>query len=220
MNKQNNISNSVEKFEEQLKTLISGRFFLLTKAINYSAIAHRNQRRKDSDNTPYINHPIEVMHILSQSDISNIDILSCAVLHDTVEDTSVTYQDLINEFGKLIADMVMECSDDKSQTKVDRKKNQIEHAKHISVGAKLVKIADKISNLSGLDTNPPKMWSQDEIEGYFVWSYAVWLNLRGHNEKLDNIIMDLLKKRNLLGISQEELEIRLNKYYENIKYSE
>lgn len=192
----------------------------LSYAINFSAKAHKDQRRKDEFKTPYINHPIEVMDMLSQAQIKDIDTLCAAVLHDTVEDTDVTYEDLIREFGENVANIVMECSDDKSLPKEVRKQEQIKHSKHISDSAKLVKIADKLSNLSGLDKYPPTKWSSEEIEGYFVWSYAVWLNLRGLNEILDKQMEKLFQNKNLMNLSEKDLGERLEKYYENIKESE
>ena len=192
----------------------------LVHAIHFSAVAHRNQRRKDSDKTPYINHPIEVMHILSEAGITDIDTLCAAVLHDTIEDTGVSYEQLCNEFGTSVACIVSECSDDKSLPKEVRKQEQIKHAAHVSNQAKLVKSADKLSNLCGLDINPPTKWSQEEINGYFTWSYAVWLSLRGCNKNLDNQLEKLFSSKELLTITPEELENRLTSYYGNIKYSE
>ena len=192
----------------------------LIRAINFSAVAHRNQRRKDEAKTPYINHPIEVMSMLSVAGVTDIDTLCAAVLHDTIEDTGVTYEQLDNEFGKAVADIVAECSDNKSLPKEVRKQEQIQHALHASVSAKLVKAGDKLSNLSGLDKTPPSKWSTDEINGYFTWSYAVWLNIRGCNEHLDEQLERLFANRGLTNLSRDEMNNRLAKYYTNIKESE
>lgn len=189
----------------------------LTEAIHFAAVAHRDQRRKNSSKAPYINHPIEVMNLLCQAGVKDITILCAAVLHDTIEDTCVTHVDLCNKFGKTVADIVVECSDDKSLPKEIRKQEQINHARVASFGAKLVKAADKLSNLRDLNSNPPVGWSKETIDGYFTWSYAVWLAIRGCNKDLDKQLSDLFSTRNLLHISPEELELKLAQYYENIK---
>ena len=192
----------------------------LIKAINFAAIAHRNQRRKDSAKTPYINHPIEVMNMLANAGVTDIDILCAAVLHDTIEDVGVTYCQLVTEFGTNVANIVSECSDDKSLPKVVRKREQIKHAEMASIGAKLVKVGDKLSNLSGLDTNPPVSWKKEEIDGYFIWSYHVWLMIAGCNIKLDNQLQSLFKKRGIMDMTSFELDEALHKYYSNIEMSE
>ncbi|XWV26883.1 HD superfamily phosphohydrolase [Tupanvirus soda lake] len=192
----------------------------LINAINFACVAHRNQRRKDEAKTPYINHPVEVMTFLCNSDVTDVDTLCAAVLHDTIEDVGVTYEQLRELFGENVANIVRECSDNKSLPKEVRKQDQIIHARHASVAAKLVKAADKLSNLSGLDTNPPTKWTPEEIEGYFCWSYAVWKELAGHNAILDEKLLFLFKKRHLTGLSEDELNDRLLAYYANIKMSE
>jgi guanosine-3',5'-bis(diphosphate) 3'-pyrophosphohydrolase len=191
----------------------------LIRAINFSAIAHRNQRRKNQDKTPYINHPIEVMCQLSNGGVTDIDTLCAAVLHDTIEDTGVTYKQLCDEFGESVSRIVQECSDNKSLAKEVRKQEQIIHARHVSFAAKIVKASDKLSNLSDLDITPPSGWSKEEINGYFDWSYAVWLEVMGCNKYLDDKLVCLFEKRGLLNISKSELDDRLAKYYSNIKNS-
>lgn len=189
----------------------------LTSAINFAAIAHRDQRRKNSTSSPYINHPIEVMNFLGQAGITDIDIMCAAVLHDTIEDTGVTYTDIEFQFGRRVADMVAECSDDKSLPKEIRKQEQIKHAQVASIGAKLVKAADKLSNLSDLNRDPPTGWSSETIDGYFAWSYAVWLAARGCNENLDAQLDALFRPRGLCDLTPEELEFKLACYYDGIK---
>jgi (p)ppGpp synthase/HD superfamily hydrolase len=185
-------------------------------AVNFAAIAHKNQRRKNAEATPYINHPIEVMYLLSNAGVTDPDILAAAVLHDTIEDCGVTYDQICQRFGQHVADYVRECSDDKSLPKVERKRQQIEHAKVISVGAKLIKIADKLSNIGDLTHNPPKNWSNSEIGGYFAWSYAVYLQLKGCNSILDTQIEAIFATRQLLDISRNDLNLILEHYYDRI----
>ncbi len=188
----------------------------LVNAINFAAVAHRNQRRKDVHATPYINHPIEVMYFLSNAGVTDEDTLCAAVLHDAIEDVGVTYEQLVDNFGENVANIVRECTDNKALPKVVRKQQQIEHAKHISVSAKMIKAADKLSNISDLDTSPPTQWSTEEIDGYFTWCYAVWQQLAGYNDILDAKLLAIFEKKNLTKLTTEEFDKRLAAYYSKI----
>ncbi len=171
----------------------------LIEAVNFAAIKHKNQRRKDEDKTPYINHPIGVAFILSnEAEIDDIQVLIAAMLHDTVEDTNTTFDEIENIFGKEVRDIVNECSDDKSLPKEERKRLQVEHASSHSYKAKLVKLADKIYNLRDLNRSTPVGWSEQRVEEYFLWASRVFQGLRGTNSKLDKIYIELLKERNLM----------------------
>ena len=131
-------------------------FGAVLEATNFAAEKHRNQRRKNVEQTPYINHPIEVATILTRAGINDEDALIAALLHDTIEDTETSVEEVTERFGSNIIRIVMECTDDKKLDKVTRKKYQISHAAEISVQGKLVKLADKLSNLGGMFRNPPK----------------------------------------------------------------
>lgn len=138
---------------------------LYTKCINFAAIKHRDQRRKDSKETPYINHPIGVAYILtSEGNVTDLDVVIAAILHDTVEDTDTSFDEIENEFGSKIRDIVAEVTDDKSLPKMERKRLQIEHALTASREAKLVKLADKLYNLRDLQKEIPKGWT--EVRAY------------------------------------------------------
>lgn len=116
----------------------------LVAAIAFAADKHRNQRRKDEEASPYINHPIALADVLAnEAGVEDERVIVAAVLHDTVEDTETTEQELLRLFGKDVADIVMEVTDDKSLPKEERKRLQVEHAATISRRAKLVKLADK-----------------------------------------------------------------------------
>ena len=142
-------------------------------ACHYSAECHSQQRRKDVNKTPYINHPIEVANFLTSNGVTDSDTIVAALLHDVIEDTNGTAEEITAKFGKKVCDIVQDCSDDKSLDKVTRKKVQIAHAETISPEAKLVKLADKYSNVSGLLDNPPPSWPKAIVEGYVYWSLAV-----------------------------------------------
>jgi guanosine-3',5'-bis(diphosphate) 3'-pyrophosphohydrolase len=102
------------------------------------------QRRKDSDASPYINHPIALMHVLClDGRISDPVVLAVAALHDTIEDTETTEQELRTTFGEEITQIIIEMTDDKSLPKEERKRLQIEHAHRMSGEGALVKLADK-----------------------------------------------------------------------------
>ncbi|CAJ1049890.1 guanosine-3'%2C5'-bis(diphosphate) 3'-pyrophosphohydrolase MESH1 [Xyrichtys novacula] len=129
---------------------------LLLETVNFAAEKHRNQRRKDPDKTPYINHPIGVARILShEGGVTDIQVLQAALLHDTVEDTDTSPAELEEKFGSVVAGIVQEVTDDKSLPKQERKRQQVEHAPHCSHQAKLVKLADKLYNLRDLNRCTP-----------------------------------------------------------------
>jgi len=168
---------------------------LFLKALTFAAEKHKNQRRKDEEASPYINHPISLATILlNEADIKDINVLIGAVLHDTIEDTETTFEELKNEFGEKIASIVQEVSDDKSLPKEERKLKQIEHASQISHEAKLVKLADKISNLRDIIKSPPKDWTNARKSEYFAWAKKVIDQIRGTNSKLENIFDSLTYK--------------------------
>jgi len=146
---------------------------LVLSAAKVAAHAHRDQRRKDEAKTPYINHPIGVAQCLAEAGVTDATILAAALLHDTIEDCGVSYTELRTEFGTDVANLVRECTDDKSLPVVERKKLQIEHAKNMSPGAALIKLADKYDNCRDLLINAPKTWSSERIQGYFVWTMQV-----------------------------------------------
>jgi len=159
---------------------------LFVKAVAFAAEKHRNQRRKDADASPYINHPITLANVLAnEGGISDISILCAAVLHDTIEDTNTTAAELEDIFGKKITTIVLEVTDDKGLDKDVRKQKQIEHALHISREAKLVKLADKISNLRDILTSPPADWPGERKQTYFEWASKVVAGVRGVHPELE-----------------------------------
>src|SRR3984893_8409534 len=133
---------------------------LVIRAVEFAAKKHRMQRRKDEDASPYINHPIALMHVLCiDGGITDPAILAAAALHDTIEDTETTGEEIEREFGSAIASIVSEMTDDKSLPKMERKRLQIEHAGHMSREGALVKLADKICNLRDMASSAPANWS-------------------------------------------------------------
>jgi guanosine-3',5'-bis(diphosphate) 3'-pyrophosphohydrolase len=153
---------------------------LLLKALSFAAHKHRDQRRKDAEASPYINHPIALAEVLAgEGGVADLEVLAAALLHDTIEDTATTLEELRANFGDRIAGMVAEVTDDKDLPKVERKRLQIEHAAGISPGAKLVKLADKICNLRDVAGRPPAKWDLQRRREYFDWAKQVIDGLRG-----------------------------------------
>lgn len=168
----------------------------LMSAIAFAAHKHRDQRRKDAAASPYINHPIALANVLAnEGGIDDERVLIAAILHDTIEDTETTEQELVREFGQEIAGIVMEVTDDKTLSKAERKHLQIEHAATISRRAKLVKLADKVCNLRDVAGNPPSDWSVERRQEYFDWAKAVIDGLRGVHPALEHIFDETYRMR-------------------------
>ena len=164
---------------------------LLIDALAFAADKHRTQRRKDPEASPYINHPIALARVLSvEGRVRDVKVLAAAVLHDTLEDTKTTYEELHERFGPAIAGIVREVTDDKTLLPVERKRLQIEHAGELSHRARLVKLADKISNLRDLTVNAPAEWSLQRRRDYFDWAKKVIDKVRGTNKKLERAFDD------------------------------
>jgi GTP diphosphokinase / guanosine-3',5'-bis(diphosphate) 3'-diphosphatase len=158
----------------------------LFQALAFAAHKHRDQRRKDAGASPYINHPIALANLLvNEGGITDCAVLCAAILHDTLEDTETTYPELVSAFGREIADIVAEVTDNKSLDASIRKAMQIEHAVHASPRAKLVKLADKICNLRDLAATPPADWSAERCRDYVSWARQVAVGLRGTNAALE-----------------------------------
>ena len=159
---------------------------LILKALEFAALKHRDQRRKDALASPYINHPIALANVLtSEGGVSDPEVLAAALLHDTVEDTETTPAELRETFGDRIAGIVEEVTDDKNLPKAERKRLQVERAAHISREAKLVKLADKICNVRDVAYHPPAKWDLTRRREYFEWAKAVVDRMRGLNPGLE-----------------------------------
>lgn len=154
-------------------------------AARFAAERHKNQRRKGESAEPYVNHLLEVADLISQA-TPNPDpiVLMAALLHDVVEDAGVTSAELARHFGQAVANMVAEVTDDKTLPKAVRKQRQVEHAPHLSAGAQLIKLADKISNLRGVMHNKPVGWDEQRCREYFDWAKRVIGGLQSPNPAL------------------------------------
>ncbi len=175
--------------QDALTTLQSGISSAdLLRTIAFAADKHRRQRRKDADASPYINHPIAVAAVLAiEGDVTDRATLVAATLHDTVEDTETTFQELSGQFGEDVSNLVREVTDDKSLDKALRKQLQIEHAAKSSDKAKQIKLADKICNIRDIMSSPPADWTLQRRTEYLDWSCKVVSGCRGVNEKLEQV---------------------------------
>jgi len=166
------------------------------RAVAFAAEKHRNQRRKDAEASPYINHPIALANVLAnEGNVEESTVLCAAVLHDTIEDTETTADEIRELFGDQVTSIVLEVTDDKSLDKDVRKKLQIEHAPHLSREAKLVKLADKICNLRDILVAPPAGWSAVRKREYFDWAEQVVAGLRGINNRLEAVFYGLYARK-------------------------
>ena len=182
----NNKTNKVS--EKELK--------LLLKALSFATHKHKDQRRKDVDASPYINHPISLANILcNEAHVTDVEVICGALLHDTVEDTDTTPEELESAFGEPIRAIVMDVTDDKSLPKEERKQQQIDHAAYASSKARLVKLADKISNLRDVSNSPPPEWSLERKREYFDWGKQVIERIRGTHPLLESLFDEAYEKR-------------------------
>ncbi|MBN8477818.1 MAG: bifunctional (p)ppGpp synthetase/guanosine-3',5'-bis(diphosphate) 3'-pyrophosphohydrolase [Burkholderiales bacterium] len=176
-----------------------GPFGGFVRALVFAAHKHRAQRRKDAAGSPYINHPIALADVLAnEGGVTDPVVLCAAVLHDTIEDTETSADEVAREFGAKIASVVAEVTDDKRLPKDERKRRQIEHAPDLSPEAKLVKLADKICNLRDVLDAPPAGWPIERKRGYFDWAERVVDGLRGSNPRLEAVFDGLLERRDEL----------------------
>ena len=170
--------------------------WIVIKAAQFAAHKHRDQRRKDVKASPYINHPLALASILlDEGRIEDASVIAAALLHDTIEDTETDYEELRGQFGDEIAEIVAEVTDIKWLKKPSRKRLQISKAARASSGAKLVKLADKISNLRDMIASPPADWSLDRKREYFDWAKAVVDQIRGTSPKLERRFDQLYRRR-------------------------
>ena len=159
---------------------------ILLKAVQFAAFKHQKQRRKDADASPYINHPIGVAHLLAEvGGITDIDTLVAAVLHDTIEDTETSADELEAQFGRTVREVVEEVTDDKNKLKDVRKQLQIEHAPTLSDRAKAIKLGDKIANVRDVTESPPANWDRARRAAYLDWTEQVIAGCRGTNDRLE-----------------------------------
>ncbi|MEO5645061.1 MAG: HD domain-containing protein [Bacteroidia bacterium] len=161
-------------------------------AILFAASSHAGQFRKDGV-TPYINHPIEVMHLLAHTgEVTDKEILMAAVLHDVIEDTDINGEEIAERFGQHVADIVLELTDDVLLTKEERKRQQLLSCDGLSHAARLIRISDKICNVYDILYAPPGNWDMKRRQEYLTWANSVVMKIRGTNTGLETHFDELM----------------------------
>jgi (p)ppGpp synthase/HD superfamily hydrolase len=156
----------------------------LINAAVFAAEKHKLQRRKGFNHIPYVNHTLKVAKLLSDFGENDEDLLIAALLHDTVEDTDTTEEEIRKEFGEIVCKLVMEVTDDKTLSYAKRKELQVLNAPHKSNNARKLKIADKICNIHDIISYPLD-WSTDRKLAYLKWAKDVVKGCTGVNPELE-----------------------------------
>jgi (p)ppGpp synthase/HD superfamily hydrolase len=184
---------------------------LVTRAADFAARAHIAQHRKGLAGEPYVNHLTEVAALLAEATGgTDAELVAAGYLHDTLEDTAVRYEDLSAQFGAEIAQLVAEVTDDKSLPKAERKRLQVETVTKKSARARLLKIADKTSNLRSLVASPPAGWSKARLLEYVDWAEAVVCQVVGCNQVLDRafaVARDNARREISAKVDQEDRDV-------------
>ena len=159
---------------------------LILNAAIFAERKHRGQTRKGRNASPYITHPLELARILvEEGGVEDPQVIAAALLHDTIEDTKTTPDELRIAFSARVASVVLEVTDDKALPKQMRKRLQVVHSPRLSRHAKLVKLADKIANLRDIVSEPPETWGVRRKLTYVDWARQVVDGLRGTNAALE-----------------------------------
>jgi guanosine-3',5'-bis(diphosphate) 3'-pyrophosphohydrolase len=159
---------------------------LVSEAAELAARRHNGMARKGRGNEPYINHLAEVANLLSTAtDGADAELVAAGWLHDSIEDTETTREELAQKFSERVASLVVECTDDMSLPKAERRRLQVVNASHKSPSARLIKIADKISNIGARILPDPNADERADLVDYTNWAEQVVAGCRGGNVFLD-----------------------------------
>lgn len=146
----------------------------IVRAAYFAGEKHKDQRRSDKEETPYINHPLELASILvDEGYVDDVNVICAALLHDTIEDTETTFEELESIFGPVVTNIVREVSNDMTLSSTERRIRETENIPGLSHPAKLVKLADKIANIRDISTMPPVGWTLAKKEAYFDFSLSI-----------------------------------------------
>lgn len=162
-------------------------------AIEFSATKHEGQFRKDKNKTPYIIHPMGVsFSLFREGDIRDLDTLIAALLHDTLEDTDTSFDEIKKRFGEKVAEPVRELTNDPNLTTEENKQRQVDHAPFLSPTAKLVKLSDRLYNVRDLNVPPPS-WDHEKVASYLNWGKKLLAALKGTNEKMEKALEEEIR---------------------------
>src|ERR1700743_3248216 len=160
---------------------------LVSEAAELAARRHNCMARKGRGNEPYINHLAEVANLLSAAtEGADAELVAAGWLHDTIEDTETTRDELAQKFSERVASLVVECTDDMGLPKAERRRIQVVNASHKSPSARLIKIADKISNIGARILPAPSAEERADLVAYTNWAEQVVAGCRGGNAWLDD----------------------------------
>ncbi|KAL7417602.1 hypothetical protein BDY24DRAFT_375417 [Mrakia frigida] len=164
---------------------------LLLHTLNFAANKHSFQRRKDPSCSPYINHPIGVSNFIANSGETDVVVLQAAILHDVLEDTDCSFQELQLAFGSEVADVVMECTDDCTLGGLERKRRQVATAAGKTARAQQVKLADKLHNVLSIQSAVPTGWTVQRVQAYFRWAKEVTDICKASNPTIAASLQDI-----------------------------
>ncbi|MDY6874495.1 MAG: HD domain-containing protein [Chloroflexota bacterium] len=180
----------------------------ILEAAIFAAKKHQGQVRKDHHGSPYVTHPMTVAKVLVEiGGIHDTQTLVAAILHDTIEDTPTTKDDLREKFGKDVLGIVMEVTDDKRLPKLERKRQQVVHAPTLSLPARLIKLGDKLVNCREILKSPPMDWDLTRRRNYIQWGADVLAQIRGTNAALENAFDAMLAN------AEAELDFKIQTFY-------
>lgn len=173
----------------------------------FAARKHQGQVRKDERRSPYITHPLQVTQTLwDTGGVRDPKTLIAAILHDTIEDTTTTRDEVQETFGEEVLQIVLEVTDDKSLEKMARKRMQVVHAPKLSKPARLIKLGDKLVNCSDILENPPNNWTLARRRNYIQWGADVIAQIRGTNQSLEDAFDHVLVE------AQKQLEFTIKPF--------
>jgi len=159
---------------------------LVSEAAELAARRHNGMARKSRGNEPYINHLAEVANLLATAtEGADAELVAAGWLHDAIEDTDTTREELAQKFSERVASLVVECTDDMSLPKAERRRREVLDAPKKSSGAQMIKLADKISNIGARIHSHPTAAERDDLIDYVGWAEQVVAGCRGGNQWLD-----------------------------------
>lgn len=173
----------------------------------FAANKHEGQVRKGENDTPYITHPMAVARAITEiGRVGDPLVLQAAILHDTIEDTDTTEDEIRQHFGKKVLQLVLEVTDDKSLEKMERKRLQVVHAPNLSYEARLIKLADKLLNSQDILNVPPRDWPVTRQREYIQWGADVIFQIRGTNADLETAFDQVLSE------AEEKLDFQIQPF--------
>jgi (p)ppGpp synthase/HD superfamily hydrolase len=165
-------------------------FSMVLDAISFAAQKHVSQVRKDEDATPYIIHPMGVaLSLWEEGAVRNPTVIIAALLHDTLEDTDATKEEIAMLFGCQVSEIVAELTNPSDLSSQEAKEWQIQHAPFLSQEAKLVKLSDRLYNVRDLRT-PPVGWNEDKIQNYYEWGQKLLEALQGTHPAMEQLLQN------------------------------